>query len=68
MTAEPKLKRLKLQIVGVSCASCIIPVRKALEKTSGVVSVGANYLLDLILVDYDETRIDQKGIIDAIAR
>ncbi|MEM3684429.1 MAG: heavy-metal-associated domain-containing protein [Conexivisphaerales archaeon] len=66
--SESEVKRLKLKIVGVPCASCIIPVRKALERTPGVVSVGANYLLDLILVDYDEKKIDQQDIIEVIAR
>jgi Cu+-exporting ATPase len=40
--------------VGVRCSTCILPVRRALEKAEGVKSVGANYMMDLILVDYDE--------------
>ena len=36
------------------CSTCILPVRRALEKADGVKSVGANYMTDLILVEYDE--------------
>jgi len=38
----------------VHCSTCILPVRRALEKADGVKSVGANYMTDLILVEYDE--------------
>jgi copper chaperone CopZ len=48
------LQRARLRIVGVHCSTCIFPVRRALEKAEGVKSVGANYMTDLILVDYDE--------------
>jgi len=48
------LQRARLRIVGVHCSTCILPVRRALEKADGVKSVGANYMTDLILVDYDE--------------
>jgi Cu+-exporting ATPase len=48
------LQRARLIIVGVRCSTCILPVRRALEKAEGVKSVGANYMTDLILVDYDE--------------
>ena len=40
--------------MGVHCSTCILPVRRALEKADGVKSVGANYMTDLILVEYDE--------------
>lgn len=48
------MQRARLRIAGVHCATCILPVRKALEKADGVKPVGANYMTDLILVDYDE--------------
>jgi len=48
------LQRARLRIVGVHCSTCILPVRRALEKADGVKSVGANYMTDLILVEYDE--------------
>lgn len=63
-----KTQRAKLTVVGVPCASCIIPVRKALQKAKGVKSVGANYILDLILVDYDPTLTTEGDIIRSIKK
>jgi len=54
--------------VGARCSTCIIPVRKALEKAEGVRSVGANYVADLILVDYDERVIDASAIVALIKK
>ena len=48
------MQRARLRIVGVHCSTCILPVRRALEKAEGVKSVGSNYMMDLIFVDYDE--------------
>jgi copper chaperone CopZ len=39
-----------------------------LEKSNGVKSVGANYVADLILVDYDENIIDKAAILTAIKK
>ncbi|GEM_PF-703868 len=61
-------KRLKLNIVGVPCASCIIPVRKALEKEPGIINVGANQLLDLLLIDYDPSKVDEQSILETIKK
>ena len=48
------MQRARLRIIGVHCSTCILPVRRVLKKAEGVKSVGANYMADLILVDYDE--------------
>ncbi len=53
---------VRLRIVGARCSTCIISIRKALEKANGVRSVGANSVADLVLVDYDEKMIDASGI------
>lgn len=63
-----KITRLRLRIVGASCSTCIIPVRKALEKTEGVKWVGANVMLDLILVDYDPKLVGVDEIIGAVKK
>ena len=62
------MQRVRLRIIGAPCSTCIIPIRKALEKTSGVKSVGANYVADLILVDYDENVIDKAAILAIIKK
>ncbi len=68
MTERNEIKRLRLRVVGVSCSSCIIPVRGALEKTEGVKWVGANVMLDLILVDYDQGFVGVDRIIAAVKK
>ncbi len=65
---ETNTQRARLTVVGVPCASCIVPVRKALQKAKGVKSVGANYMLDLILVDYDPTLTTEGDIIRSIRK
>jgi copper chaperone CopZ len=54
--------------VGVHCSTCILPVRRALEKAEGVKSVGANYMTDLILVDYDEKVTNEAEIVTLIKK
>lgn len=61
-------KRLRLRIVGVSCATCIIPIRRTLEKAEGVSSVGANYVADLIVVEYDPRGTDEEEIVKLIQK
>jgi copper chaperone CopZ len=39
-----------------------------LEKANGVKSVGANYVADLVLVDYDENVIDRATILAIIKK
>ena len=62
------LQRARLRIMGVHCSTCILPVRRALEKAEGVKSVGANYMMDLILVDYDEKATDEAKIVAFIKK
>jgi len=59
-------QRLRLTIVGASCATCVIPIRKALEKTEGVKSIGANYVADLILIDFDPNVVNIPEIVSII--
>jgi copper chaperone len=60
------LQRARLRILGVHCSTCILPVRRALEKADGVKSVGANYMTDMILVDYDERATNETEILALI--
>ena len=59
-------QRLRLTIVGTPCATCVIPIRKALEKTAGVESIGANYVADLILIDFDPKLVTIPEIVSII--
>ena len=57
------MKRARLRIIGVHCSTCIPPVRRTLEKVDGVKLVGANYMTDMILVDYDEKVTNEDEIV-----
>ncbi len=59
-------ERVRLRVLGVPCATCIIPIRRALEKTAGVSRVAANYVADLIIVDYDTSLIGEVEILKVI--
>lgn len=63
-----RTQRARLTVVGVPCATCVIPLRKALQKAKGVKSVGAAYMLDLILVDYDPSLTNVEEIIGLIGK
>ncbi len=62
------MQRARLRIIGARCSTCILPIRRVLEKADGVKSVGANYVADLILVDYDEKVIDIAAILALIRK
>lgn len=62
------MQRARLRIVGVHCSTCIIPVRRALENADGIKSVRANYMTDLILVDYDEKITNETEIVALIKK
>ncbi|MEM4311215.1 MAG: heavy metal-associated domain-containing protein [Nitrososphaerales archaeon] len=59
-------ERIRIRIVGVSCATCIIPIRRALEKREGIKKIGANYVADLIMVYFDPEVLGAKEIISII--
>ena len=62
------MQRARLRIVGVHCSTCIIPVRRVLEKAEGVKSVGAEYMRSMILVDYDEKATNKAEIVALIKK
>jgi len=62
------LQRARLRILVVHCSTCIVPVRRALEKANGVKSVGANYMTDMILVDYDDKVTNETNILTLIKK
>ena len=67
-TEGKQIDRLKLRLVDAPCASCLPAIRRELEKVRGIEWVGANPILDLIVVDYDPDLIDVEEIFMAVAR
>jgi copper chaperone CopZ len=60
------LQRARVRILGVHCSTCILPVCRALEKAESIKSIGANYMTDMILVDYEERATNETEILALI--
>jgi len=58
--------RLELPVEGMTCASCVRRVERALGRTSGVKSAVVNYALGRASVTYDPAQTSPHAIADAI--
>ncbi len=60
------MKKIKLKITGMHCTSCAMNIDGELEDTPGVKSSNTSYAKQQVEVEYDEGKIDAKGIIEII--
>ena len=60
------MKNAKFNIQGMTCSSCSSHVEKAVSKLEGVKNVTVNLLLNNMIVNYDETIVDNEKIIQAV--
>lgn len=60
------MKKVKFNIQGMTCSSCQAHVNKAVEKLDGVKSVNVNLLSNNMIVEYDESKLDNEKIIKAV--
>ena len=58
----------KYNITGMSCAACQMHVNDAVCKLDGVKSVNVNLLQSSMDVEYDENKVDDSKIIDAVVK
>jgi Cu+-exporting ATPase len=58
--------KLDLPIEGMTCASCVRRVEKALSATYGVRTADVNYALGRATVTYDPARTSRKALADAV--
>jgi P-type Cu2+ transporter len=58
-------ENVKFKVTGMSCASCVSHVEKAVNKIDGVKSVSVSLLTNSMLVSYDE-KVSAKDIIHAV--
>lgn len=56
-------KTIDLDIKGMTCASCVNRVEKALKKDSGVISASVNLATEKARVEFDPTKLDLLKII-----
>lgn len=58
----------KFDVMGMTCASCQAHVNKSVAKLAGVSDVNVNLLAENMEVDYDESKLSAKDIIEAVQK
>ena len=61
-TKPIKIKKLSLPVEGMTCASCVARVEKAIKKVDGVQNVAVNLATEKATFEFDESKIDIKDI------
>src|ERR1017187_9665133 len=62
------MKTVKLQVDGMSCASCAKAVEKALSAVTGVDKASVNFVSKTASVDVQDTAINEQLLIAAVKR
>ncbi len=62
------MKQQIFNVSGMDCASCAMNIEIFLKKMDGVAKVNVNFAAGKAAVDYDETKVDEKKIIEAIKK
>jgi Cd2+/Zn2+-exporting ATPase len=62
------MKTVKLQIDGMSCASCAKAVEKALGAVPGVEKASVNFVSKTALFDLSDAQTSERSLIDAVKR
>lgn len=65
-TAETR--RITLPVGGMTCASCVARVEKALNKVPGVVNVGVNLATERADISYDANQAEPDAFVSAVTR
>ncbi len=60
------MKKINLQISGMTCASCAVTINKSLSKSKGVKEANVNFSTSNAAVLYDETLISEKKLISIV--
>jgi Cu+-exporting ATPase len=63
---NPDQVRLELPVEGMTCASCVRRVERALVATAGVQAADVNYALGRATITYDPDRTSARALADAI--
>lgn len=60
------MKKVKFDISGMTCSSCVAHVEKAVNKLQGIKKVNVNLLSNSMILEYDENVLDNEKIINAV--
>ena len=62
------MKTTRFKIKGMDCASCVVHIEKALQKTEGVKEVSLNFATETGQVVHDPEKIKEAGLISVIQK
>jgi Cu+-exporting ATPase len=62
------MTKTKFQIKGMHCVGCAMTIEGALEDLAGVKSASANYAKQSAEVEYDDKKVSEKQLIEAIQK
>ena len=62
------MKKVKFDIQGMTCSGCSSHVEKAVSKLDGVQNVNVNLLSNNMVVEYEQTILDDEKIIQAVEK
>ncbi len=62
------MKKITFPIAGMDCASCARNIEKNLLKEKGVEKASVNFASEKAQIEFDEKKIDEKGIIRAVEK
>ena len=60
------MKKITLDISGMHCASCSTVINRGLDKKQGVISANVNLSTNKATVEYDETKLTVKDLIEVV--
>lgn len=66
LPAGRQVKTLTLPVEGMTCASCVARVEKALKKVDGVDGVNVNFATEKVTLSFDENKADFKKFADVV--
>lgn len=60
------MKKVKFEVIGMTCSSCSSHVDRAVSKVHGVKKVNVNLISNSMIVEYDEKIVNEKDIIKSV--
>ncbi len=60
------MKQVKLDLIGMTCASCANTIDKVLNRQEGIIKANVNLANDTGIIDYNEEMLDVPKIIDLV--
>ena len=63
---EVRTERQRIEIDGMTCASCVVTVEEALRSLPGVVSANVNLATNVAMIDYSEGAVSPQEMVRAV--